>query len=376
MSHNQERKEKNCLNCNSIVFGRYCHVCGQENIEPKESFWHLVKHFFEDFTHFDGKFFVTMKDLLFKPGFLSIEYLKGKRVTYLHPVRMYIFTSAIFFLVYFSFYHNLEHDRDRATISAAAEAKKLLNERDGLIQLMKDSLIANKLKEPMSNKIAEINKKLISLKVDTSQAHNGNRVQVSFGNTKINSIEGIDGIEKFNSVHEYDSCQKLLPPNQRDGFFERKINEQGIYLKEKYKDDEQTLFENLIKQLVHRFPQVLFISLPLFALFLRLIYIRRKNFYYVSHVICSIHLYCAIFILILLNLWTESLVNYIFAGRSSWVNWMFLIAELFYGYRVLSVFYGQSTGKTILKYSLSLIFLLFVMISLFLFLLIFSVFSI
>ena len=103
MSHNKEREEKICLNCKAAIYGRYCHVCGQENIEPKENFWHLVNHFVEDLTHFDGKFFITLKDLLFKPGFLSVEYLKGKRASYLHPIRMYVFTSAIFFLIFFSF---------------------------------------------------------------------------------------------------------------------------------------------------------------------------------------------------------------------------------------------------------------------------------
>ena len=70
MSHGSERKEKNCLNCNARVFGRYCHVCGQENVEPRETAWHLVVHFFNDITHFEGKFSKAIRYLLFRPGFL------------------------------------------------------------------------------------------------------------------------------------------------------------------------------------------------------------------------------------------------------------------------------------------------------------------
>ncbi|HEX4852390.1 MAG TPA: DUF3667 domain-containing protein, partial [Puia sp.] len=92
MSHSKERSEKICLNCNATIYGRYCHVCGQQNIEPKQSVWHLITHFFYDITHFDGKFFVTLKDLLIKPGFLSREYMIGRRMSYLDPIRMYIFT--------------------------------------------------------------------------------------------------------------------------------------------------------------------------------------------------------------------------------------------------------------------------------------------
>ena len=101
MSHLPERKEKNCLNCGTEVHGKYCHVCGQENLEPKESFWHLLTHFFYDFTHFDGKFFSTVRYLLSRPGFLTSEYAKGRRASYLHPIRMYVFTSAFFFIIFF-----------------------------------------------------------------------------------------------------------------------------------------------------------------------------------------------------------------------------------------------------------------------------------
>mgnify|MGYP003521863268 FL=1 len=73
-----------------------------ENIEPREKFRHMLAHFVFDLFHFDGKFFSTMKALLLKPGFLSAEHLKGRRADYLHPIRLYIFTSAFFFLFFFA----------------------------------------------------------------------------------------------------------------------------------------------------------------------------------------------------------------------------------------------------------------------------------
>lgn len=104
MSHFKERRQKDCLNCGAVVYGRYCHLCGQENIEPKESFWHLVTHFVYDITHFDGKFFSTVKCLLLKPGFLSKEYIRGRRMSYLNPIKMYVFISAFFSLFFFSIF--------------------------------------------------------------------------------------------------------------------------------------------------------------------------------------------------------------------------------------------------------------------------------
>ncbi len=127
MSHLPQRKEKNCLNCGTTVIGKYCHVCGQENIEPKESVWHLISHFFNDITHFDGKFFTSLKDLVFRPGFLSKEYMNGKRVSYLNPIRMYLFTSFVFFLIFFSAV-NVNENGIIADISVKGKTLKQINE--------------------------------------------------------------------------------------------------------------------------------------------------------------------------------------------------------------------------------------------------------
>jgi hypothetical protein len=102
LSHGQHRKENNCLNCGAEVIGKFCHNCGQPNIEPKETVWQLINHFFADITHFDGKIFSSLRLVILKPGFLSKQYILGKRMSYLHPIRMYLFVSAIFFLIFFS----------------------------------------------------------------------------------------------------------------------------------------------------------------------------------------------------------------------------------------------------------------------------------
>src|ERR1700730_4948588 len=114
------REEKNCLNCGTYVEERYCTHCGQENIEIKESFRHLISHFFSDLTHYDSKLFTTLKDLIFKPGYLTNEYLAGRRVNYLHPIRMYVFVSFLYFLVTLSF-NGLESKTEEAIAKTAAQ---------------------------------------------------------------------------------------------------------------------------------------------------------------------------------------------------------------------------------------------------------------
>ncbi|UOU99680.1 DUF3667 domain-containing protein [Chryseobacterium daecheongense] len=99
MSHGKIREDKTCLNCGHVVEERFCPHCGQENVEPKQPFHYLFTHFIEDFTHYDGQFWKTIKYLLFRPGKLTKEYLAGKRQLYVAPVKLYIFISFITFFL-------------------------------------------------------------------------------------------------------------------------------------------------------------------------------------------------------------------------------------------------------------------------------------
>lgn len=98
----KEREEKKCLNCSETLEGRYCHYCGQENIEQKEPIGKVILYLLEGLTFFNSKFFKTLKPFLTKPGFLTKEYNSGKRASFLSPVKTYFFLSFLYFLLYFT----------------------------------------------------------------------------------------------------------------------------------------------------------------------------------------------------------------------------------------------------------------------------------
>ncbi|HYG20736.1 MAG TPA: DUF3667 domain-containing protein [Ohtaekwangia sp.] len=105
MSHKKYRQETNCLNCGSEVLGKFCQNCGQENIETRENFFHLVGHFIADYLHFDSKFFRSLIPLFTRPGFLTKEYWEGRRVRYIHPLRLFFFITIVFMIANSYFYH-------------------------------------------------------------------------------------------------------------------------------------------------------------------------------------------------------------------------------------------------------------------------------
>lgn len=332
MSHRPERKEKDCLNCGTLVHGKYCHVCGQENTDPKESFWGMVTHFFNDITHFDGKFFTTVKILLFRPGFLSSEYMKGKRMSYLNPVRMYVFTSALFFLVFFS-------------LRSVNDNFKLVDTDGPYSQAQRDSIIA-RLEKDLSNLPDNFNlKKQMELLRDTTRPVTALDL-LPYTNDQLFSTWG----GKYKSLKQYDSLQEVRLPGERDGWMKAKWNKRVLYLNEKYKSDRTSSFSRFSDVLLHQLPYLLFISLPFFALILKLLYIRRRQFYYTDHGIFSIHLYIFSFILLLLIFLVDKLEDLTNWGIWDFFTLLMILAWPVYLFIAMKRFYRQKGFKTFVKF--------------------------
>ncbi len=329
MSHGKIRTEKICLNCGTETTGRYCPACGQENIEPKQTVWHLVTHFFSDITHFDGKFFLTVKDLFAKPGFLSREYMIGRRASYLDPIRMYIFTSAIFFLIFFSLV-------DVKRVHMGKDLKEEI-QRDPDLQ----ALIV--VAKSASDTLRIINQ--YNLKVNPF-------IKINYDSSAKKPDEHTRMKTRYRSFTAYDSAQRLLPPAERDNWYQRSYMAKKIEIVQRVNDDPGVFFKELFSNFIHTLPKMLFISLPVFALLLKLLYVRRKQFYYVDHGIFSVHLFIFAFLVMLAYF---SVIRLYEDTHWSWLQWLIaaiVIYPFIYFYKAIRRFYGQRRGKTILKYIL------------------------
>jgi hypothetical protein len=90
--------ETNCANCDAPLTGKFCSNCGQRREHEIHSIWHFTQEATEDLTHADSRLWSTMIALMLKPGLLTREFLAGKRVKYLPPLRLYLVLSVLFFL--------------------------------------------------------------------------------------------------------------------------------------------------------------------------------------------------------------------------------------------------------------------------------------
>ena len=165
MSHKKYRKETNCLNCGEEVTGKFCSECGQENLDTRENFFHLAGHFLSDYFHFDSKFFRSLIPLFTNPGFLTKEYWQGRRVHYIHPLRLFFFVTILFVIASNVFYKQLEgvlkselkkggvfSKMDDAYLSTLPDSTKLFVDKG------RDSLTVREIKKEKANEKRRMNK--------------------------------------------------------------------------------------------------------------------------------------------------------------------------------------------------------------------------
>jgi hypothetical protein len=286
--------QKSCLNCGAELHGEFCHACGQKNLPRRQDLGDLMVNFISSFYSFESKFFKTFGYLLFKPGRIIIDYNQGKRESYYHPARMYVFLSFIFFLV-------LSFIPDEDKIDLKENGRELSSEEKAKVL---DSL---------------------NVKLDS----------ISFANYDPNTIE------------EYDSIENAKPVNARDGAIEQYFTRKFIKLKQESGEDEKALWKRIVETFIENIPKMIFFLLPLFALLLKLLYIRR-DFYYSEHLVFSVFFYDFLYLIGAIGL---------ICSQISWLEWtnpiLFLVG-LFYLYKSMRRVYQQRRAKTILKFSLLL----------------------
>lgn len=375
-NHNSLRKDKTCLNCNYVVEKRFCPNCGQENTESRKTFFHLFVHFFEDLTHYENAFWNTIKNLIFRPASLSKEYLSGKRMSYLAPVRLYIFVSFITFFIISVIPNEEDKSDNKEKGNISFEEVKGTNTEGGLYykdkldKPAKDSIKSKPKKDSIVNKINLLTKKGVISKKEADSLRNYIKIAkeeksiekenkaITFFNSEYKSLKALDSIQKYGKPSEKLSSFKY--------WFVHKI----LLVEEKY--SKQEIKEKFIESFIHNLPKALFIYMPLFA-FILWLFQDKKTWYYFDHGIFTLHYFSFLLLGILLisieshivslldNFLVFRVIDYIFTTVA-------IIYMLYYFFPAHHRFYGDSRGVTIVKGTVIFfinIFFIFVILTLF-----------
>ena len=348
MSHNKLRQENNCLNCGNVVEDRFCTNCGQENLQIQDSAFHLVLHYLQDLFHYDGKIWKTLKNLILKPGLVAKEYMEGKRIRHLDPIRFYVFSSTVFFLLLFfvvneeKWNHPVdpEHNYDKRIYNLNQEKKFLKGEPDTVyINLLKANLIHER-----------------------------------------DSIEKVDTTSRQGL--NLDLTEPPPPDTQHLNWLDKIIYERAearrVKMESKHEGDARSAANEFVSEAFHKLPLLFFLSMPFFALFLKLLYFNSPRKRYVEHFIFSVYHYAFLFMITGLFVIARFIITKVDSVPPAWLNSImytsFILYLMAYLWFSLARFYNDRWYFRLLKYLLlgSLVFitmlLLFLLIMFFTFL--------
>lgn len=350
------QKGLECLNCGQPLrdADNFCSYCGQKNTIKKLSFGIFISNMFSGFFNYDSRFWRTFIPLLTKPGKVSKEFIGGKRVHFVNPFQMYLNVSIVFFLIM--------GISDR--INDQNSMKGIVNLSDDL-----DSLKVEMEKDPDSL-MADVRERVIStIPNDSSKTEVITDIDEVFDMVKQNSSDfakdttyqyhnlgdSTKEVSLMNRIrdfeHFYDNNRDVptlvaldslnYPANFWNKFYYQQI-------KIGYKNVEQFMEDRgkeFYKKLTSHVSIALFVFLPIFTLFLRLLYIRRK-YTYMEHLVFVFHTQTVFFLMLIIFY----LLNFFVELKS--FAWVFVIMFLIYLYKALRHFYEQGRFKTILKFIL------------------------
>ena len=335
-----------CLNCDLPLAGEenFCPNCGQRNDTRGLNFGSFIHAIFSEFISYDSRLWRTIKVLLLKPGLVSRDYIDGKRFRYANPFRFYLTISIIFFILLgiVTKYEELRGTGKRLNLVDINQAgfsetgEKIINAANKKIDSLK---IAN----PNNKDIQAFDLDSIIKKNQVSNNDfNLSFDSISFGKNNMAFAKKIAKYNKFYKNHKTLSVEAALdslgdPHNFRNRFYYTKIRD--IYIIRADKGN------SLNKKIVSNLSIALFVFLPIFTLFLKLFYIRRR-LNYMEHLVFVFNTQSVFFLLMILVLG----VSLVSESKRSMPIFIFMF--LIYLYLALLKFYKQGWFKTFVKFSI------------------------
>jgi hypothetical protein len=334
------RGEK-CLNCEQKLDKsvRYCPNCSQLNSTKKLHFKDLFNEFFGSIFAYDSRIMLTLRVLLFRPGKISKEYVEGRRMRYANPFRFYLSVSIVFFLLsglISKFNEYTKTYKEEIQKSSLSSNIKTLDDEE-TVKIVQEALKDNDIKLPdttLVNLNTQNFRKLTNDVVYLSEAQFDtiNRGERLYKRARIYN----DFYSKNNTLKPHEALHQIGHNNSAyNRWLYKKVIDFSFF-----KDNPDVAYNYFISKL----PVVIFLFMPIFALFIKLIYIRKNKYTYMEHLVFAFHVQSMLFVLLIFS----EVFDYVFV--TSLFTSMALLIFAFYLYKAMRKFYEQGRFKTIVKF--------------------------
>lgn len=332
-----------CLNCTQPLdlSDVYCPYCSQLNTTKQLSLKDFLGEFFNSIVSYDSRLRYTLKDLLFRPGVVTRNYVAGQRLKYANPFRFFLSVSIIYFLIQ-GLLTSINSDSNpfvNINGSSTSETKEQKSSKKSpiVIATNKDTITqaedAIKLieKDTLPKPDIEIEEEKFTY----------------YSEKELDSMEwGERLVKRYRLYSDFYDEHKIKQPTKAIDSLNHTNTSFNRWLYSKNESIENIKEKPLVfvNYLLGKVPFFLFFFTPFFALFFWLIYSKKKHSY-IEHVIFIFHIFSFLFLGMLIAIIPDLLF-----GNDIVMSILFLLIGPFYFYKALRNFYQQKRLITILKF--------------------------
>lgn len=348
------------MNCGDPTPGHYCPSCGQRKVDIQVSVRALLMELLEDQFTLDRRLPRTLGALLLRPGHLTVEFVNGRIVRYIHPFRLYLVTSLIFFVLLSFFSVRMVRTAvDSGTNSATladgpvdeAELDSLEEEMERIEAALAavDEAAAEETIPPGVRTAVEANQSILERRLEAIVARRDALLDEagSAGDSPAADEAAVDEAADDEAVDEGDRpLREVLdwdenPPrvNMPSAALDSMVTSQ---LRRLGSMSPRQAAETIAGTFFRHVPTMMFLLLPIFAAALKLLYIRRRR-YYAEHFVFLLHVHSVVFLVASLMLVLRRYVPAL-------IELGLVLAICVYIYLAMMRVYGQGWIKTLIKF--------------------------
>jgi len=315
-----------CENCGAPMAGPFCAQCGQAAVDYRRSLRHIIVDVLDSFLSWDSKFFATIGWLIARPWHLTKQFLAGRRVRYVHPLRVYLLASILFFFAVNYWAKSIHADPSKLSAEDRAEIAADPDIPPGVKAQVQRALDPKGLPQPEAQKPTS---------PDTAVTPQSTATVSPPPSVTSPSPPG-----DFGPLVQFDKPASTGFEKWLEQRAKEKMGEHGS----KMALFIATLFSNL--------PYMMLCCIPLFALVLKVLYVR-KHIFYIDHLVYALHIhsfaYLAIMLIVLITIGLNRSIPGSFASWIIAALWITFAVQVFMSIRRV---YRQGWFFTLFKFFL------------------------
>lgn len=357
---------RTCENCGQPLYGEHCYACGQWTKGLVRHFSSILGDFFDTVLNIDSRVLRTLWPLFTKPGYLTQEYLAGRRVRYVTPMRLYLFLSIIaFFAMQMSVDVDEDGDPDSGIVKIDDDSETANIRRATTPEQVRKALADAERELEAARKAAAGTPGVAGIDIARKAVQESAKQQLNY----LAAVEAAKASGKpapkpprlNNKGIDFPINGKPWDPKTNPVSFGWLPDAVNASLNRRMAHARDVLMASnsekpVVDALFRVSPQVLFVLMPIFALMLKLAYLFKRRLY-MEHLLVALHSHSfislaltVILVAVGLQAWLVPTPGF-FNGLLGWIMGLTIAWIPLYLLLMQKRVYGQGWPMTLVKYA-------------------------